>query len=354
MTTPDIFDLYTDYLITSFSYTTATGLSGLVDGAVSHDQITRFLSQHDFTSKELWTAIKKTAREIESDEGVLIFDDTIQAKPHSQENDLICWHFDHTVGRSVKGINLLNCLYYSREVSLPVAFELVKKPIKFCDLKTRNEKRKSTVTKNEQLRDMLKVCCQNKLKWRYALADSWFSSSENMQYVHKQLMKYFIFALKSNRLVALSREDKAKGRYTRIDSIGWSEVPIQGWVKGLGFPVLFHRQVFTNKDGSIGTLYLISNDLTATQTTLETIYQKRWKVEVFHKSIKSNTGMAKSPAKTVRTQSNHVFMSLYATARLETLSIQQGLNKFAMKSKLYIKALQQAFKELQGLRAATA
>jgi hypothetical protein len=34
MKTPDIFDLYTDYLITSFSYTTATGLSGLVDNAI--------------------------------------------------------------------------------------------------------------------------------------------------------------------------------------------------------------------------------------------------------------------------------------------------------------------------------
>ncbi len=37
MKTPDIFDLYTDYLITSFSYTTAIGLSGLVDNAISHD-----------------------------------------------------------------------------------------------------------------------------------------------------------------------------------------------------------------------------------------------------------------------------------------------------------------------------
>ena len=36
-----------------------------------------------------------------------IFDDTLQEKPHSKENDLICWHYDHTVGRSVKGINLL-------------------------------------------------------------------------------------------------------------------------------------------------------------------------------------------------------------------------------------------------------
>jgi len=64
--------------------------------------------------------------------------------------------------------------------------------------------------------------------------------------------------------------------------------------------------------------------------------------------------MAKSPARTVRTQSNHIFMSLYATARLEMLSIQQGLNKFTLKSKLYINAIRQAFDELQKLKSSTA
>jgi hypothetical protein len=48
MKTPDIFDLYTDYLITSFSYTTATGLSDLVDNTISHDPVTRFLSLPHF------------------------------------------------------------------------------------------------------------------------------------------------------------------------------------------------------------------------------------------------------------------------------------------------------------------
>jgi len=33
-------DLYTDYLISSFSKTTATGLSSIVDACLSHDQIT--------------------------------------------------------------------------------------------------------------------------------------------------------------------------------------------------------------------------------------------------------------------------------------------------------------------------
>ena len=58
MSKTDIFDLYTDYLITSLSYTTATGLSTILDGAVSHDQVARFLSQQDLTSKELWKVIK--------------------------------------------------------------------------------------------------------------------------------------------------------------------------------------------------------------------------------------------------------------------------------------------------------
>jgi hypothetical protein len=40
-------------------------------------------------------------------------------------------------------------------------------------------------------------------------------------------------------------------------------------------------------------------------------------------------------------------MSLYATARLEILSAQQGLNKFALKSKLYINAIRQVFDELR-------
>ncbi len=85
---------------------------------------------------------------------------------------------------------------------------------------------------------MPSTCRQNQLKWRYVLADSWFSSSENMQFIHENLRKYFILALKSNCLAALSLADKQQGRCVRIDELEWSGKPVQGWVKGLGFPVL--------------------------------------------------------------------------------------------------------------------
>ena len=47
-------------------------------------------------------------------------------------------------------------------------------------------------------------------------------------------------------------------------------------------------------------------------------------------------------------------MSLYAGARLECLSIKKKMNTFALKSKLYMKAIRQAFQELQQFKKATA
>jgi len=173
-----------------------------------------------------------------------------------------------------------------------------------------------------------------------------------MKYTHEKIKKYFLLALKSNRLVAFSKEDKLQGRFIRVDSIDWSEEPQLGWIKGLEFPIQLSRQVFKNKDGSVGNLYLVTNDLDLSKTAIETIYKKRWKVEVFHKSIKSKTSLAKSPAKTLRTQSNHIFMSLFATARLEMLSVSRKLSAFTLKQKLYIKAIRGAYDELQRIKPA--
>jgi hypothetical protein len=46
MKTPDIFDLYTDYLITSFSYTTATGLRLLTYHVIVHSLLPHFFFFH--------------------------------------------------------------------------------------------------------------------------------------------------------------------------------------------------------------------------------------------------------------------------------------------------------------------
>jgi hypothetical protein len=179
-------ELYTDYLISTFGSATATGLSAMVGGQVSHDSVTRFLSDRGYTSKDLWLEVKSTVRKIEQEDGVLIFDDTIQEKAWTDENDIMCWHFDHCSGRTVRGINLLNALYHSNEVSIPVAFELVKKPLQFCDVATKQTKRASEVTKNELMREMIATCINNGLKFKYILIDSWFGAVDNFEIYHQQ------------------------------------------------------------------------------------------------------------------------------------------------------------------------
>ena len=343
-------ELYTDYLLSTFGAATATGLSAMVEGEVSHDQITRFLSGRDFTSKDLWRHVKPVVREIERADGVLIFDDTIQEKAWTDESELMCWHYDHCKGRNVRGINLLNAVYHSNDVSIPVAFELVKKPIQYIDEKTQQLRRKSDVTKNELMRNMMDVCISNGLKFHFILMDSWFSSSENFEHITKK-GRHFIVALKENRLIALSEEDKKQKRFVRVDELVFPEqTAVQGWLKGYEKPVLLVRQVFKNKDGSIGTLYLACSDLTCDFNVITTTYKRRWEVEVFHKSLKQNANLAKSPTRTVRTQSNHIFMSIYATFKLTCLSIKKKMSSFAIRSKLLINASRSAYAELKILK----
>ena len=325
----------------------------MLDGTISHDAITRFLSKDTYTSRDLWKQVKATVRQVESEEGVLVFDDTVQEKPWMDENELICWHWDHNKGRSIKGINLLNCLYYSNNISIPVAFELIHKPIRYSEIKTKKEKRRNEITKNEQMRSMIDTCLGNQIKFSWILTDIWFASSENMEYIKNKKKKDFIMALKSNRLVALTEEDIEKKRYIRIDQLEWTEQNvITAWLKGLKLPVRLTRQVFTNKDGSYGVLYLVCSKLESDWNEITTTYKKRWNVEVFHKSLKSNAAFAKSPARTVATQSNHLFASIVAVFKMECLKIRTKLNHFALKSKLYLQAIKMAFAELQNLRAA--
>ncbi|MDI1230171.1 MAG: IS701 family transposase, partial [Methylobacter sp.] len=58
-------ELYTDYLICNNGFATATGLSAMMEGGISHDQMTRFLASKAFTSKDLWSQVKATVRQIE-------------------------------------------------------------------------------------------------------------------------------------------------------------------------------------------------------------------------------------------------------------------------------------------------
>ena len=349
-------DLYTDYLLSSFGQVTATGLSNLLDGSLSHDKITRTLSGQEYSSKDLWREVKTLVRDHENEDACLIFDDTIISKPYTDENDIISWHWDHSKNRNEKGINLLTAFYHTQSsteteaLRIPVSYECVKKTIRYLDPKTGKEKRKSATTKNEMMRSMVQNAIENQhLKFRYVLADSWFASSDNMLFIDR-LNKYFVMDIKSNRLCMLSSENRNKGEWTNLDKLALQpEQPVKVWIKDLEIEVILCKFVFKNKDGSTGEMYLVSNDLSLSAEKLQTLYKKRWSVEEYHKSLKQNASLAKSPTRTVTTQTSHLFAALLAYVKLEKLKFVYKLNHFALKAKVYLAALKMAWKQIDVL-----
>ena len=342
-------DLYTDYLISQNQLATATGLSDLLDGFVSHDQVTRFLSKRDYASPQLWNIVKPIVREIENtDDGVLCFDDTVAEKSYTDENLQVAWHYSHAKGRVVKGINLQSCLVRYGDISLPISFEMVKKDIAYIDSETGKKRRRASISKNVMCREMIQQAVNNQVKFKYVLADNWFSSKQNLAFLHGDLKKYFIFGIKSNRTVALSASDKYHGKFQQLKSLNLEDgQAVKAHLKGLEFPVTLLKKTFKNEGGSTGVLYLITNDLSLDGNRVYEVYQKRWRIEEFHKSIKQNSALTKSPTRTVRTQSNHIFASIVAYAKLEILKIKKCMNHFALKYKLILAANRAAFKELQ-------
>ena len=196
-----LLDLYSDYLLVTFGQATATGLSALLGQEISHDQVQRTLAGEAQTSADLWRLVKPFVRQVEKPHGILVIDDSISEKPFTDENELICWHYDHSKGINVKGINFVSCLYHCDDISLPVGFELVQKTEHYIDTKSGKKKRRSKKTKNEIYRDLLSMAVKNQIAFKYVTNDSWFSSAENIVYCE----------IKPQQRRGGARENKPKG-----------------------------------------------------------------------------------------------------------------------------------------------
>lgn len=355
------FELYVDYLIANQGQVSAIDMSHILGNTLSHDHITRTIAQEELDQKDFWKLVKPFVRRIERDDGCIVVDDFLVDKPHSTPNSIITVNWDHARQRYVLSMNVLNFLYTvgtedgSGQINMSVAFEVISKTEPYTDAKTGKQKMKSPKTKNELMRERLDVIChQNQVKFKYVLWDTWFSAADNMVYVVQGLKKHFVGAIKDNRKVALVGADGAIGKSLQV-----SQQEIQPGkvhkvrMNSVPFDLYLVKKVYKNMDGSTGVVYLVTSDGSLDAEQIFQLYQKRWKVEESHKSVKQNLGIAKSPTKMERSQKNHLFASMYGLAQMEKLKIVHMKNHFALKHKIYLKALKAAWEEIQSLKCQT-
>lgn len=153
----------------------------------------------------------------------MILDDSIEEKPYSDENEVNCWYYSHAKGAVLKGINILYCMVRYADFSVSIGYKVIKKDIAYCDIKTRQTRRKSSVNKNQLFQSLIAQAITNKVMFDYVLADNWFGSKANMVHIHKDLQKSFIIGIKSNLTLALSENDAKNGRYQQVRALELEE-----------------------------------------------------------------------------------------------------------------------------------
>ena len=346
-----ILDTYSDFLILNEGPAAATRFSEATNNIISHDRFTRFLNSGDYGGKELWNLCKPLIRSAESNRKcILVLDDSVEEKPYTKESEVVCWHYSHAKGRCVKGLEILTLLLVYDDAVIPFSYEVIEKPIEYCELETKKLKRMSTVSKNELARSLIQKAIDANIKFDTILADNWFCCGETLNFIN-QLKKKFIFGIKSNRNIYDSLDDRERGIKTKLSQADLEEddiVPV--FLNVLDFQVRIMKKVFTNENGTQGTLYLVTNDASLNASDLYSTYQERWKIEVYHKSLKNNVSLAKSPTKVKRSQLNHIFAVLYAFVQLESLKLKTKKNHFQMKIEIHIHSLKVAGEKLAELR----
>ncbi len=355
----ELIDLYSDYLITAFGQTSATNLSRVLNHEISHDTITRFLTNKELTSRDFWKIVKPEIRRIQKPNAMIAIDDFIVEKPYSDENGVIAWFFDHTTNEYVQGMNIVDAVYITQAARMPLDLEVVKKLEYKIDIETGKPFREQVRSKHEIYRSFITNAIQNSVPFSIVLNDVWFASAENMIFLKRDLGKDFIMPVKTNRQMKLIGEAK----YQAVSELALEAgQAVDARIEGVPFTVRLVKAVFKNEDGSVGVLYLVSSLHGWTGEALIAAYQKRatmpegafygqeWRVEEQHKSVKQNASIGRSPVQLVVGRVNHVFCAFVGVVKLELLRVQCGLNHFALRNKLYLEALKASQEELIRIR----
>jgi Transposase DDE domain len=346
MRTVGLRNTYVDYLLSTEGHISATDLSVAVEGKYSHDQLTRLLASGAVNDKTIYLKGKHYIKQ----KGIkgtvtLSIDDSLVPKPHMQFSNIVNWHYDDAKRRCVKGINFISALWSDDQASVPLSLQVVEKELRWNENK-QQYRWKCIRNKNELMRSMVQRLTRSK-QVGYVLADSWYSSKKNMNYLVEECGTDFILSVRCNRAVARSEKEAQKGNFRPLRELKLGKGAVKLYLKGVHFPVLVVKQVYKNADGSSSTLYLATSDLELSAEQIVQLYKRRWKVEEYHKSMKSNCSLGKCQAPSLTAQQSHFYLAALAFLLLEKTKVKEDHNHFALKKQLNLLTIKYGMKVIK-------
>jgi hypothetical protein len=299
---------------------------------MSHDSANRYLISERFTGGIVWQNVRSEV--IISNDGYVVFDDTVIDKSHSHKIELVRRQYSGNAHGLIKGIGVVNCVYVNPELN---RYWIIDFRIYDPDGDGKS--------KLDHVMDMLDSIVRHKcLPFRAVLMDSWYAAKEVMLYI-ESLHRCYYCPLKDNRQVV--DEPDGKKKYQRVDSLVWSkDHAIKGkTIKIKDFPKCHTVKLFRVAVSSHRTDYVVTNDLSQDSTLgTQEACAWRWKIEQFHREAKQLTGVEKCQCRTARIQRNHIACAYLVWARLAQIAEQVGKTLYSLKHGLLDEFIRQQLK----------
>lgn len=277
-------ELYKAFLQASSVRYSGLALSEVSPIQLSHDSISRWLNNKHFRPRELWETSKN---EVDPNEpSLLIIDDTILSKVHSNKIELVNYQYSGNVHDVIAGIGLVNLLWYGleQERSVPIDYRIY-------------DKDSDGKTKNTHLCDMLSLAKSRGLNPTAVVMDAWYASLKNLKAIRDHSWVW-VTTLRKNRKV---------NRNVSIESLDIPDEGLSVHLRGYGWVTVFK---FVAKNGRID--YVTTNMENPTKEAIKAIIEARWSIEIYHRELKQTCGIERCQARTGRAQRNHIFMAIMA------------------------------------------
>jgi len=325
-------------------------------GLVSHDALTRMLTDQHWTAMMLLAQLLSYALKVASGMTMpcwLVLDDVIIPKKYARKMPCASYDYDYVEQKTIRCLRAVVLVWTNGTVLVPVAFCLWQKKTSVAVLEHKHKYR----TKNELARLLIAYVVGKGLRFDFLAFDCWYASAENLAFCDT-LGIAFVCAVKTNRKVRLpidpetARTHKRGPRKQYLEkcctefsaayphSRSWHDYEQVGararkWcvrLKGVPCDLLLvgiknyaHTAAFKDivtkaeKKAKDPNKYLLTNRLEWTCPEVIHHYRERWVIEVLFRSCKQYLGLTRCQAQTLDQQTKHIALCFVSYVVLEEL-----------------------------------
>ena len=318
---------YRNFLIFSPYNYTCTHLAKH-SGLMHPKSVYSLLSDQKIEPDTIWESVREDF--IFSEDGILIFDDTVLDKRHSEKIEGAFLQYRGNEGGLVVGICVVACLYHNPKTGDST----------ILDYRIYDPKRDGK-GKLAHAMDMFGSAVSRAVPFQTVLADKWYSAKEFMLRIEEN-GKNYVFPLKSNR----KADDSGGGRpYTAVKTLVWSEAELESGKSGklFGFPGAHRVRLFRVRAQDGAAEWVAANGsecLTVSQAVR--LRAARWNVEGFFREIKQLTGVERCECRRNRSQRNHIALAMHAWLSLKTMANRLQTTLYEVRNRLFFDWLVEA------------